>query len=112
MFRTHSTLARRGFSAWVLGVALVLASVTGPQAQEVVGAIEGAVKDSSGAVLPGATVELTGPVGALRAVSNNQGEFRFPRVPSGRYKVMVTLSGFAARESNVEVNPLRVTITL
>jgi hypothetical protein len=103
MFRTHWKLGRRELSAWVFGLGLMIAAVAGLRAQETVGAIEGVVKDSSGAVLPGANVEATGPVGVLRGVSDDQGKFRFPRVPSGRYKVTASLSGFATRESPVEV---------
>jgi hypothetical protein len=89
---------------WVLLLAFALLVPTGAIAQETTGAIEGTVKDSGGAVLPGATVVLTGPVGTVTAVSDARGEFRFPRLPSGRYKVVATLDGFAAAESAMELN--------
>ena len=47
--------------------ALVLATLlvtTGAYAQTSVGTVEGTVKDEQGAILPGATVTLTGPRGA------------------------------------------------
>jgi outer membrane receptor protein involved in Fe transport len=102
MGRTKSTFVPRVSHLWVLLLALVLA-VPALQAQSTTGAIEGVVKDASGAVLPGATVEATGPAGVVRAVSDEAGEFRFPRLLPGRYKVSATLSGFSTRESDAMV---------
>ena len=75
-------------------VALVMA---GPaMAQEQRGVIEGTVKDSSGGVLPGATVEAKSPSGAvLNTVTDSAGVFRFPSVAPGQYEVSATLQGFA-----------------
>ncbi len=56
-------------------------------AQETTGSIEGVVRDPAGAVLTGATVELAGPAGRLVTVTDERGEYRFPRLPSGRYTV-------------------------
>lgn len=100
MRRILSKFARSGVG--VLCFALALSTGPGVSAQETTGAIEGVVKDASGAVLPGATVEATGPV-AVRSVSDEQGQFRFPRLPSGRYKVTASLSGFATYESSVDL---------
>ena len=72
-------------------------------AQETTGAIVGVVNDTSGAVLPGVTVQATGPAGIVNAVSDEKGEFRFPRLPSGVYKVNASLSGFTTRESTVDL---------
>src|SRR4051794_26319527 len=74
-------------------------------AQEQRGSIEGIVKDSSGAVLPGATVEArSAGSGVLTATSDATGNFRFPSVLPGVYEVSATLSGFkAGKVSNVEV---------
>jgi outer membrane receptor for ferrienterochelin and colicin len=76
---------------------LALALFTTPAlAQEQRGAIQGIVKDSSGAVLPGATVTIeTGTGVKLDAVSDPSGEYRFPSVLPGTYSVSATLSGFA-----------------
>jgi hypothetical protein len=59
--------------------------------------IEGTVTDSSGAVVPGATVTLTNvDTGITTTVpSNGDGLFRFPSLPPGRYKVSATKQGFA-----------------
>jgi hypothetical protein len=66
-------------------------------AQEQRGSIEGVVKDSSGAVLPGATVTVEGGAGVkLDAVADSQGLFRFPSLLPGTYSVTANLTGFAA----------------
>jgi hypothetical protein len=66
-------------------------------AQEQRGSIEGIVKDASGGVLPGATVETSSPAlaGAGTTVTDAQGGYRFPSLPPGRYQVSATLQGFA-----------------
>ena len=58
--------------------------------------INGAVKDSSGAVIPGATVTARNvDTGLLRAaVTDGQGEYRLPSLPPGRYAVTTELAGF------------------
>ena len=103
MGRTKSILVPQVSRLWVLVLALTVLAVPALRAQSTTGAVEGVVKDASGAVLPGATVEATGPAGIVRSVSDDQGEFRFPRLLPGRYKVMATLSGFSTRESDVTV---------
>ena len=52
-------------------------------AQEQRGSIEGIVKDSSGAVLPGVTVEARNPAGGAVATSitDATGAYRFPALP-------------------------------
>jgi hypothetical protein len=86
-----------------LALALAIASVPAAMAQETTGSIEGVVRDSGGAVLPGATVEATGPSGTVVAVTNERGEYRFPRLPSGRYTVKANLSSFAPAEATVDL---------
>jgi len=65
-------------------------------AQEQTGSIEGTVKDSSGAVLPGVTVEARSPavVGVSTSTTDAQGIYRFPALPPGTYTVTATLQGF------------------
>jgi hypothetical protein len=87
----------------LLALALAVAISPAAFAQETTGAIEGVVRDSGGAVLPGATVEATGPSGTVVAVSNERGEYRFPRLPSGRYTVKATMSSFKPGETTVDL---------
>ena len=65
-------------------------------AQEQTGSISGVVKDSSGAVLPGATVEARSPsaVGVSTAVTDSSGQYRFPALPPGTYEVSANLQSF------------------
>src|SRR5688572_14062124 len=63
-------------------------------AQEQRGSLEGVVKDSSGAVLPGVTVEAKGAAGTQVSVSDEDGQYRFPSLVPGRYSVVATLQGF------------------
>jgi hypothetical protein len=74
-------------------------------AQEQTGAIEGVIKDSSGAVLPGVTVEAqSASSGVVSTVTDSAGQYRFPRLPSGRYQVRASLMGYnTGTASNVEL---------
>lgn len=67
------------------------------RAQTASGIIAGAVRDSTGAVLPGVTVEAASPalIEKLRAVStDSQGNYRIEALRPGTYTVTFTLSGF------------------
>ncbi len=88
---------------WVLGLALLLLITPALHAQETAGTIAGVVKSPDGAVLPGATVEASGPAGLLSVVSDAKGEYRFPRLPSGRYKIVASLAGFSRAEASIDV---------
>jgi hypothetical protein len=77
-----------------IAVLLALVCAAPLAAQETTGAIEGVVKDSGGAVLPGATVEVTGPSGTITAVTDEEGNYRFPRLPPGAYTVRASLDAF------------------
>lgn len=76
--------------------------------QERSGAIEGAVKDSSGAILPGATVEARSPslVGVQSATSDGQGNYRFPALTPGVYEITAALQGF----TQVKVGAVRLSL--
>jgi carboxypeptidase family protein/TonB-dependent receptor-like protein len=92
----------RSFAA-VLAIALLC---TWPAAaQEQRGSIEGVVKDTSGAVLPGVTVEAhSAGSGVLNTVSDESGNYRFPSLLPGIYEVSANLSGFApAKVGDVEI---------
>ncbi len=88
---------------WVLGLALLLLLTPALHAQETAGTVVGVVKSPDGAVLPGATVEASGPAGLISVVTDAKGEYRFPRLPSGRYKIVASLAGFSRAEASVDV---------
>ena len=75
-------------------IALLLAGPSAAQEQR--GAIEGVVRDTSGAVLPGATVEARSENGAVISTQTDAtGLFRFPSLAPGTYSIVANLSGFA-----------------
>jgi len=58
----------------------------------ITGVISGTVTDSTGAVIPGATVTLTPQSGkALTAVSGSDGNYAIRGVPAGNYSITATL---------------------
>jgi hypothetical protein len=65
-------------------------------AQAVTGTILGLITDSTGAIMPGATVTLTNTgTGLVRAVTTDgNGEYTAPSLPTGTYSVKAELSGF------------------
>jgi hypothetical protein len=88
----------------ILALALALLAALAPAAfaQVSTGNIYGSVTDESGAMLPGATVTLTGPY-TRSTVSGSQGDFRFLLLDNGRYKLTVGLTGFATINREVIV---------
>ncbi len=60
------------------------------------GTINGKVTDTSGAVLPGASVTVASPsmMGTQNTVTNESGSYRFPAVPPGVYAITYELQGF------------------
>ena len=60
------------------------------------GAIEGTITDAEKAPLPGVTVTLTSPnlMGTRTALTDGNGQFRFPALPPGTYTVKAEMPGF------------------
>lgn len=57
--------------------------------------LRGMVTDPSGAAVPGAIVELRGPGGKHRATTAVTGEYLFPALDPGKYRVRIRAKGFA-----------------
>jgi TonB-dependent receptor len=81
--------------------------LTSAVAQESRGIIAGTVKDSSGAVLPGALVEIL-PTGK-RAVTDAQGQFRIADIAPGDYTVVSSYVGFQSSSQKIDVSNNRIT---
>ncbi len=75
------------------GLALVLLA-SPATAQVDLGRIDLTVEDTTGAVLPGAAVAITGPEDRSNIFTDVQGEAHLLRLPVGTYEVSVTLPGF------------------
>ena len=82
-------------AAVVLGMCVLVA--VGASAQVQTGSISGTLTDTSGAVLPGVTVSLSGEklIGGVQTlVTDSTGAYRFDRLPPGSYNVKFELQGF------------------
>ena len=83
-------------SAWLLGAAI--GAVLLPTTAFAQATIAGVVRDTSGAVLPGVTVEASSPVlieKVRTAVTDGSGQFRIVDLRAGTYVVTFTLPGFS-----------------
>ena len=81
----------------VVGLTVFASLVFFPLAARAQGSITGAVKDPSGAVLPGVTVEVASPAlieQSRSAVTDSNGNYRIVDLPPGAYSVTFTLTGF------------------
>jgi hypothetical protein len=68
------------------------------------GSLHGQVTDPSGAIVPGASVQLSGGGQNFSAVSGGDGSYSFGTLPAGSYTLDVTVPGFTAfSESDVSV---------
>src|SRR5438876_508619 len=87
-----------------LAVTLVLL-LCRPAFAQTLGTITGEVKDSSGAIVPGATVTVTNKAtNATRTTASNAvGLYDFPALPPGTYTVKTELDGFKTATSDVEL---------
>ena len=101
------------------GLVLALAAVAllVPRLASAQGSITGTVKDTSGAVLPGATVEASSPVlieKVRSAVTDTSGQYRIVDLRPGTYSVKVTLPGFTTvqRDGIELIGTATVTIPL
>jgi hypothetical protein len=78
-------------------VAILAAMVLLPSLAFAQGTLTGTVRDASGAVLPGVTVEATSPAiqgGVRNVVTDGAGIYRIIDLPAGIYSLSFTLPGF------------------
>ena len=94
MFPIFMTRTVRRWWASLFAGLLVIGVV--PSAQTNTGEIAGVVVDASGGVLPGATVVATHPASgfAVERVTDAEGRFFLPALPTGVWEVTAALPGF------------------
>src|SRR3954463_6978987 len=87
--------------AWILGLSLLFASAV-PSSAQTFGQITGVVTDTSGGILPGASVTVTNTqTNAARTVqTNSTGSYVFPTLLPGIYNIKVELQGFQTKLIN------------
>ena len=95
--RSTAMLARALRFVSVLGVLLLLGAAARMEGQVLTGEIDGTVRDSSGAVVPSATVTVTNTDQNLverTVTTDGQGQFTAPLLTIGTYSVAVSAPGF------------------
>jgi hypothetical protein len=97
---------KRWFAASIL-VGLFVAAGSS-EAQVLTGSLFGVVKDGSGGVLPGASIQVSSTAligGSATAVTNEKGQFRLPTLSPGEYALEIELAGFAKyREERIQID--------
>jgi hypothetical protein len=94
----------RLFPLWILFFAVLSAQAQAGNA----GAVSGTVSDPTGAVVSGATVNLSNSSSGLdhSTITDDQGRFTFTNIPFNPYKVTVTANGFGVLTKNFEIRSL------
>jgi hypothetical protein len=89
---------------------LLLATMLAPslkaQASGNAGTVTGTVTDTTGAIIPGATIEIQNPVsGYQRATqSDGAGAYEFTNIPYNNYHATATMQGFASQAADLLVH--------
>jgi hypothetical protein len=89
---------------FVFALFLVTALLACAWAQETTAGLQGTVRDSSGALVPKATVEVSSSalIGVKKEQTDQAGYFHFINLPPGAYSITVTASGFRTyKEGNI-----------
>jgi hypothetical protein len=100
-FVSRLHLRRSSVFVFIISLSLALPAC----AQGTSGTVSGTVADSTGAVIPGATVTITNPVSGLTrtAQSDGAGQYRFTNLPYNNYHTSVQVAGFSSSEQDVNV---------
>ncbi|MGA2166621.1 MAG: TonB-dependent receptor [Terracidiphilus sp.] len=106
---------KRSPAGWML--CCILSFATFAFAQTATTSLRGVVKDSSGALIPGASITLSDQAtdNTYHAVSNASGFYIFPIISPAHYLISVTSSGFATRSVTAELlvdQPATIDFTL
>ena len=91
-----------------IAAVVLLTALSGTASAQATGSIAGVVKDASGAVLPGVTVEAASPalIERVRSVdTDSEGQYKVVDLRPGTYTVTFTLAGFSTfKREGVELS--------
>jgi iron complex outermembrane recepter protein len=92
----------------------LLAMATVTASAQTAGQLAGVVRDTSGAVLPGVVLTVTGAssVDVRTAIADDHGRYKMDNLPAGRFLVVAALSGFETRATEVDIDASLVTLDL
>ena len=78
------------------------------------GRITGVVRDTTGSVLPGVPVTVTGAalIAPRTVITDEHGEYVVDALPAGRYLVTAALSGFGPSRTQIEVGATTATLNV
>src|SRR5215471_2842372 len=82
----------------LIGLLVVVAILGAGAGVATAQSLAGTVRDTSGAVLPGVSIEASSPALITKVrtgVSDELGQYRIPDLPPGTYRITFTLAGFA-----------------
>src|SRR5580765_7580100 len=99
---------RRPVLSRLLPLFLLLATATIANAQSSSGTLSGTITDPSGALIPGASVQIANHVTGYNrtAKTDASGQFHFYNVPFNPYHLTVSASGFSAASKQLEINAI------
>lgn len=101
-------------SALMLSVLLLLFVSTASYAQTATGRIVGTVQDTSGAVVPGASVVATNPETTVnyKTTSSDSGKYSFEALPSGSFTITVEQTNFKKYSTTENIVTANDTVTI
>jgi hypothetical protein len=96
----------RGATIVVSGVIALVCLMVSPNAARGQSAFTGVARDSTGAILPGVTVEASSPVlieKVRTAITDERGSYRIPDLRPGTYVLEFSLPGFSTFKREIEL---------
>ena len=103
---TASRCWKSGVRALVCVLLIFFAALTG-RAQDTTATLTGNVKDTAGAIIPGAKLTLVNAATKAETdvTANGEGEYQFPNLTPGRYNLTVSMSGFQTQsQQNISLD--------
>ncbi len=94
-------------AAWFAVFAALLSYPVSLHAQVSLGSVTGSVKDSTGALIPGASIRIVNLATGIehKAITQDNGVYLAPNLPAGDYRITITSTGFKQADIvNVKVD--------